>query len=121
VRCRIVPRNMAITVFRGFLSLVSQLEEMSFSIKSRADLEIDDTYEYYSEEPLSCPITVYGGLQDRDISLESLRAWEEQTSADCKLRTFPGDHFFIHNPGAGFVEAFRGDVLSTLRYPVRTV
>ena len=73
------------------------------------------------DSELPCPITVYGGLQDQDISLESLRAWEEQTSADCKLRTFPGDHFFIYNPGAGFVEAFRGDVLNTLRYPVRAV
>jgi len=28
-----------------------------------ADLEMLDTYEYYPEERLSCPITVYGGLQ----------------------------------------------------------
>jgi medium-chain acyl-[acyl-carrier-protein] hydrolase len=87
----------------------------------RADLEIDDTYDYHPEEQLPCPITVYGGLQDQDISLESLRAWKQQTSGDYKLRTFPGDHFFIHNPEAGFVEAFQGDVLSTLRYPVQAV
>ncbi len=87
----------------------------------RADLEIDDTYEYYPEERLPCPITVYGGLQDEDISLESLRAWQQQTSADYKLRTFPGDHFFIQSPEAGFVDVFRRDVLSTLRYPVQAV
>jgi medium-chain acyl-[acyl-carrier-protein] hydrolase len=87
----------------------------------RADFEIDDTYEYYFEERLSCPITVYGGLQDRDISLESLRAWEEQTSADCKLRMFPGDHFFLLSPEAGFVDVFRRDAVSILRYPARAV
>ncbi|MFZ1007488.1 MAG: alpha/beta fold hydrolase [Candidatus Sulfotelmatobacter sp.] len=87
----------------------------------RADFEIDDTYEYYSEERLSCPITVYGGLQDRDISLESLRAWEEQTSADCKLTMFPGDHFFLLSPEAGFVDVFRRDAVSILRYPAQAV
>jgi medium-chain acyl-[acyl-carrier-protein] hydrolase len=87
----------------------------------RADLEIDDTYEYYSEERLACPITVYGGLQDSDISEENLRAWQQQTSGDYKLRTLPGDHFFIHSPEAGFIDIFRRDVLSTLRYPVHSV
>jgi medium-chain acyl-[acyl-carrier-protein] hydrolase len=85
----------------------------------RADLEMLDTYEYYSEERLPCPITVYGGLQDSDAPIRNLRGWEEQTSASCNLRTFTGDHFFIHNPNVGFVDAFRRDVLSILHHPVQ--
>jgi len=87
----------------------------------RADLEMLDTYEYHPEERLSCPITVYGGQQDKDVDVENLRAWEEHTSASCNLRIFTGDHFFIHSPGIGFVDAFRRDVLSALHHPVQPV
>ncbi len=85
-----------------------------FSPVLRADLEMLDTYEYRVEEPLSCPIKVYGGLQDTDAPVESLRAWQEHTSARFSLRAFVGDHFFIQSSTTGFVDVFRRDVLSTL-------
>lgn len=62
----------------------------------RADFEAIQTYPYVEEPPLGCPISVYGGLQDDDVSRESLEAWCEQTTASCTLRMFPGDHFFIN-------------------------
>jgi medium-chain acyl-[acyl-carrier-protein] hydrolase len=77
----------------------------------RADFEIVDTYEYYADERLSCPITVYGGLQDEEVSIESCRAWQEQTSASCKVQMFEGDHFFIRNPQSEFGWAFRNDIM----------
>jgi medium-chain acyl-[acyl-carrier-protein] hydrolase len=80
----------------------------------RADLEMLDTYEYRVEEPLSCPIKVYGGLRDTDAPVESVRACQEHTSARFNLRTFAGDHFFIQSSTTGFVDVFRRDVLSTL-------
>jgi medium-chain acyl-[acyl-carrier-protein] hydrolase len=80
----------------------------------RADFEMVGTYEYHPEERLSCPIVVYGGLKDQDIPVENLRAWEEHTSASCKVKMLAGGHFFIHDPGVGFVDALRNDVLSTL-------
>jgi medium-chain acyl-[acyl-carrier-protein] hydrolase len=82
----------------------------------RADLEMLDTYEYHPEERLSCPITAYGGLQDTDAPAETLRGWEEHTSASCNLRLFPGDHFFIHCAGIGFVDVLRRDVVNTARH-----
>jgi medium-chain acyl-[acyl-carrier-protein] hydrolase len=82
----------------------------------RADLEMLDTYEYRPEQRLSCPISAYGALQDTDAPVESLRAWEEHTSASCNLRIFPGDHFFIHSPSIGFVDVFRRDVLNTAHH-----
>ena len=80
----------------------------------RADFEMVDTYQYVLEEPLSCPLTIYGGLQDIDVPISSLRAWEEQTSGSCKIRMFPGDHFFIHSCGRDFVNVLQRDVLSIL-------
>jgi medium-chain acyl-[acyl-carrier-protein] hydrolase len=79
----------------------------------RADFEMIDTYEYRVEEPLSCPITAYGALQDTDAPVESLHVWQEHTSASCKVRMFPGDHFFIHSLDIGFVDVFQRDVLDT--------
>ena len=77
----------------------------------RADFEIVDTYEYRPKERLSCPITVYGGLQDEEVPLESCRAWQEQTSASCKVQMFEGDHFFIRDPESKFPWAFRNDIM----------
>lgn len=78
----------------------------------RADFEMVETYQYHPMEPLSCPFTVYGGLQDKEVPVESCHAWREQTSASCKIKMFPGDHFFIRNPVPDFIAAFRSDVLS---------
>ena len=80
----------------------------------RADFELVDTYQYDPAEQLSCPITVYGGLHDKEVSEESCQAWKEQTSASCKVKMVEGDHFFIRTPTPEFVAAFRNDVLSAV-------
>lgn len=80
----------------------------------RADFEIVDTYKYHPGERLSCPITVYGGLQDKDVPVKTLRGWQEHTSGAFKLRMFPGDHFFIHASSAQFLDSLRNDLLIAL-------
>jgi len=80
----------------------------------RADCGMVGTYEYEPEEPLPCPITLYGGLHDQHVPINNLRAWKEHTSASCRVKMFPRDHFFINNFDTGFVDAFRGDVLDGL-------
>jgi medium-chain acyl-[acyl-carrier-protein] hydrolase len=86
----------------------------------RADFEMVDTYEYHPEEPLSCPFTLYGGLEDQDVPVEKLRAWEELTSGGCTMRMFAGDHFFIHS-SAVFLDALRDDILSTVQNLVQKI
>jgi medium-chain acyl-[acyl-carrier-protein] hydrolase len=66
----------------------------------RADFALCETYHYYPEPPLSCPITVLGGLRDHAITREELEAWREQTTASFRLRMLPGDHFFIRTAQA---------------------
>lgn len=61
----------------------------------RADLAIDETYEYRSELPLEAPITVFGGEQDSEVNRVQLEAWRQYTSANYSLQMFPGDHFFV--------------------------
>ena len=62
----------------------------------QADFAVCQTYLYYNEAPLGCPISAYGGLKDADVSRAELEAWRDQTSAPFVVRMLPGDHFFLH-------------------------
>ncbi len=61
-----------------------------------ADFELCETYVYQHEKPLSCPISVFGGLQDSGVSQGQLEAWREQTSEAFTLHMCAGDHFYLH-------------------------
>jgi medium-chain acyl-[acyl-carrier-protein] hydrolase len=63
----------------------------------RADFEVCETYQYKPEQPLTCPITVLGGVDDSEVTPTMLEAWKKQTSGPFKLHLFDGDHFYIHN------------------------
>lgn len=63
----------------------------------RADFEVCETFIYKERSILSCPISVYGGLQDNAAPREALQAWAKLTNGPFNLRMFPGDHFFILN------------------------
>lgn len=61
----------------------------------RADFAVCETFDYTLEEPLACPITVFGGLQDSRVTPHHLAAWKEQTGSRFTQRMLPGDHFFL--------------------------
>ncbi|MDX6502451.1 MAG: hypothetical protein QOG23_5715 [Blastocatellia bacterium] len=62
----------------------------------RADFAVCQTYIAPEELPLDCPVTVFGGLQDVDVTREGLSAWREQTTGAFSLWMLQGDHFFLH-------------------------
>lgn len=62
----------------------------------RADFAVCETYAYTPGPSLSCPITAFGGLQDREVTREQMQPWGEQTTGRFTLRMLPGDHFFIN-------------------------
>ncbi len=66
----------------------------------RADFEVCQTYSFVPGPPLTCPMTVYGGLKDEKIDRDSFEAWKFHTSNQFALKMFPGDHFFIHSDEA---------------------
>jgi medium-chain acyl-[acyl-carrier-protein] hydrolase len=78
-----------------------------------ADFELVETYVYEPESPLTCPIYAYGGTGDKTVTVNGLQAWQEQTSGRCKVRRFPGDHFFIHSSITNVITALRNDLLGT--------
>ena len=97
-----LPDDLLIQKLRGFNGTPEQIlkneEVMQLMLPTiRADLELSETYSYEPDEPLECPITVVGGLQDHEVTSSDLLAWETETSASFNIRMFPGDHYFIRS------------------------
>jgi medium-chain acyl-[acyl-carrier-protein] hydrolase len=62
----------------------------------RADFSVAENYVHSEGEPLDCPITVFGGLQDEFTNRDDLEGWRRHTSAPCTIRMFNGGHFFLN-------------------------
>ncbi len=89
----------AVRDFNGTPEAILQHEELMQILLPclRADFEVYETYIYQPEPPLSIPISVFGGWQDKKISSHELEAWRSQTSGAYSMRMFPGDHFFLNS------------------------
>jgi medium-chain acyl-[acyl-carrier-protein] hydrolase len=82
----------------------------------RADLQAIETYSYESGLPLSCPITVFGGLQDRGVDIAALESWREYTISKFRLQLFNGNHFFLHEARSLILQAIHQQ-LTAIDYP----
>jgi medium-chain acyl-[acyl-carrier-protein] hydrolase len=80
----------------------------------RADFSVVETYVYTPREPLACPISVFGGLQDSEVTRKDLEAWCDQTRGPCTVRMFPGNHFFLHSAQDLLLRAIAQDLTWTL-------
>ena len=82
----------------------------------RADFQLVQTYEYRAEPPLQCPITVYGGLQDRDTPREKLAPWKEETTSRFALHMLEGDHFFLRSAPSLLLELLTRELREILAH-----
>jgi medium-chain acyl-[acyl-carrier-protein] hydrolase len=73
----------------------AELRELVFPAL-RADFAAIETYRYRPSTSLVCPITAFGGLQDRGVDVEDLEAWRQYTTGKFRLQMFSGNHFFLH-------------------------
>jgi medium-chain acyl-[acyl-carrier-protein] hydrolase len=69
-----------------------------------------ETYPYTPEPPLDCPISCFGGQEDRHVSRDDLDAWGAHTSGRFRVRTFPGRHFFIDSAREAVWRSLREDL-----------
>jgi medium-chain acyl-[acyl-carrier-protein] hydrolase len=60
----------------------------------RADVTVLETHSWVEEQPLDCPISVFGGRDDTSISHEDLKAWAVHTTKPSEPKLFPGGHFY---------------------------
>jgi len=72
----------------------------------RADITALETYRPLRRPPLACPLTVYGGAEDRLVAPADLAQWRHETTGAFDMRVFPGGHFYL--------DARRAEVLADL-------
>ena len=70
-----------------------------------ADTALYRNYIYHDEPPLQCPIHVYGGESDPNVSNEHLEAWSGHTKGAASLMVFEGGHFFLQSNREEFLAA----------------
>ncbi|MGH3854185.1 MAG: thioesterase II family protein [Pseudonocardiaceae bacterium] len=63
----------------------------------RSDCALTETYVFRPEAPLGCPVSAFGGLQDKEVPPEDVRAWSRHTTGPCTVHLLPGDHFFVNS------------------------
>lgn len=75
----------------------------------RQDFLLDETYQPKPDyEPLDCPISAFGGTEDRDVPEASLQAWSAQTNREFSLSLLTGaDHFFIQSRREDLIDGVR--------------
>ena len=61
----------------------------------RADFQMVQTFRYTGAPLLGCPITAFGGWEDREITVEEIEAWGDHTTSRFSMHMMPGDHFFL--------------------------
>jgi surfactin synthase thioesterase subunit len=82
----------------------------------RADIEALETFRpHHDRAKIACPTTVYGGEFDQTVSQADLESWNEETAEPCRIRVFPGDHFYFDTG----LEAMLADLSMTLELLTR--
>jgi len=77
--------------------LLENAELMEFLLPLlRADFALFETYRYLADEPLTCPITAFGGLNDRKATEAEIEQWRAMTVNRFEMQLFPGDHFYLN-------------------------
>lgn len=80
--------------------LLQQKDFVSFFLPQlRRDFEFLDDY-IPSPMPTNyqIPLVLYGGKDDRHVSLKDMRGWSHKTQGSSEFFQFEGDHFFLHEP-----------------------
>jgi medium-chain acyl-[acyl-carrier-protein] hydrolase len=63
----------------------------------RADFTVAETYTCGLEEPLSCPITAFGGTDDPLATPAEVSCWPLHTDGRSQIHMYRGGHFFLES------------------------
>lgn len=76
----------------------------------RADFRALAGYRPAPAKPLDCPVTVLTGDRDPRVTVAEAEPWSLCTTADFRLRVFPGGHFYLGDQWEAFVGAVAEDL-----------
>lgn len=88
-----------------------------FTATIRADFAVVENYFPGPRKPLDCPISVFGGDDDPEVTPAGLAGWSAHTSRGHTVSVLPGDHFYLHQDP----EAFHHALGRELGVPVATM
>lgn len=71
----------------------------------RADVALWEGYRYVEDEPLTCPITAFGGAADEGVNRGALEAWRPHTTGAFRLHVVQGGHFIVGDAAAELTRA----------------
>lgn len=71
----------------------------------RNDYRLIETYVPTAHAPLGCPVTALIGADDPEVDRVEAQAWAAVSTGPFRLRTFPGDHFFLVTDRARVIAA----------------
>ncbi|MGK3989843.1 alpha/beta fold hydrolase [Sorangium sp. So ce136] len=81
----------------------------------RADIGVNEAEPFVEEDPLECPISVFGGLADERASRAELEAWRRHTRGPFGVEMFPGGHFFLQSAREPFLRSLSAHLEDVLR------
>jgi surfactin synthase thioesterase subunit len=63
----------------------------------RSDFRLAETYAYVPRPPLRCAVTAFGGLEDKEVTPDEIKAWSLHTTGPFEMHVLPGGHFFLRS------------------------
>lgn len=81
----------------------------------RADFSLCETYRYEPRPALDLPIHAFGGINDKEVNVEELRAWEQLTTRAFTLTLLPGNHFFLQDSGGALISRLENQLAQLVR------
>jgi surfactin synthase thioesterase subunit len=63
----------------------------------RSDFRLLEQHRFQDSDRIAIPISVFGGLEDLNVSIADLLLWSSQTTKAFRSRFLKGHHFFLFN------------------------
>ncbi|MBN2534294.1 MAG: thioesterase [Spirochaetales bacterium] len=83
----------------------------------RKDFQLIESFEYSEGMKLHCPLTIFGGKDDRAVPVNKLEGWDRVTLEKANIQLFPGNHFYFIDQQEEVIEAILSNISIEYEYP----
>jgi surfactin synthase thioesterase subunit len=83
----------------------------------RADFTLIEQYRIEPQARISCPVTVFAGVDDPGAPPSAAAAWELRTSSTCRMVEFEAGHFFLDSHRAALAREIGRDLTAHVSRP----
>ena len=92
--------------------LGSECIRVEVRVECRLDLVLWHSFRHQPQEPLTIPVTAFGGDADPRTGVAELRAWGELTRGRFETYTYPGGHFYLQRHAAGMLAVISSSMIA---------